>query len=159
MNKIKNVRTRFAPSPTGRMHLGNARTGLFNFLFAKNKHGSFVLRVEDTDKKRNQHESVEQIFTEKEFVDVAPVLAQGNDDTAGAVNVSFFLQEKNDCYRAIVYERGVGFTQFCGSAALAFWMINLFEKDISISMSGGETKLSCSGDGFVKMSAPVANAF
>jgi diaminopimelate epimerase len=94
-------------------------------------------------------------LTEKEFAEVALILAQGNSDTAGAVNASFFLQEKNDCYRAIVYERGVGFTQFCGSAALAFWTINSFEKNISISMPGGETKISYSFDGFVKMLAPV----
>ncbi len=43
------VRVRFAPSPTGYIHLGNVRTALFNYLFAKNKGGKFVLRVEDTD--------------------------------------------------------------------------------------------------------------
>jgi nondiscriminating glutamyl-tRNA synthetase len=68
MNKIKTVRTRFAPSPTGHMHLGNARTALFNFLFAKNKHGSFALRIEDTDRERNQNESTEQIFTDLDWL-------------------------------------------------------------------------------------------
>ncbi|MDE0518136.1 MAG: glutamate--tRNA ligase family protein, partial [Bdellovibrionales bacterium] len=45
----KNVRLRFAPSPTGWLHLGSARTALINYLFAKNQNGTFVLRVEDTD--------------------------------------------------------------------------------------------------------------
>ncbi len=48
-----NVRVRFAPSPTGKMHLGNARAGLFNYLFARQKNGTFVLRIEDTDLTRN----------------------------------------------------------------------------------------------------------
>lgn len=44
------VRTRFAPSPTGMMHIGGLRTALFNYLFAKKHNGSFILRIEDTDK-------------------------------------------------------------------------------------------------------------
>lgn len=50
------VRTRFAPSPTGLLHMGNARTALFNYLFAKNQGGDFVLRIEDTDKERSKPE-------------------------------------------------------------------------------------------------------
>jgi len=49
----KNIRLRFAPSPTGMMHLGNVRTALMNYLFAKQKNGTFVLRIEDTDPERN----------------------------------------------------------------------------------------------------------
>lgn len=47
------VRVRYAPSPTGHLHIGNARTALFNYLFAKNLGGKFIIRIEDTDKKRN----------------------------------------------------------------------------------------------------------
>ncbi len=50
------VRTRFAPSPTGPLHMGNVRTALFNYLFARNKKGDFVLRIEDTDKERSRPE-------------------------------------------------------------------------------------------------------
>ncbi|MEA5632185.1 glutamate--tRNA ligase family protein, partial [Bacillus velezensis] len=46
------VRVRYAPSPTGHLHIGNARTALFNYLFARNQGGKFIIRVEDTDKKR-----------------------------------------------------------------------------------------------------------
>ncbi|MCP8971089.1 glutamate--tRNA ligase [Ectobacillus ponti] len=49
----KRVRLRYAPSPTGHLHIGNARTALFNYLFAKNQGGDFVIRIEDTDLKRN----------------------------------------------------------------------------------------------------------
>ena len=47
------VRTRFAPSPTGYLHLGGARTALFNYLLAKQAGGQFLLRIEDTDQTRN----------------------------------------------------------------------------------------------------------
>lgn len=47
------VRVRYAPSPTGHLHIGNARTALFNYLFARNKGGKFIIRIEDTDRKRN----------------------------------------------------------------------------------------------------------
>ena len=47
------VRVRYAPSPTGHLHIGGARTALFNYLFAKHHHGDFVFRIEDTDIERN----------------------------------------------------------------------------------------------------------
>lgn len=57
-----NVRTRFAPSPTGFMHVGNFRTGLFAWLVAKNLDGTFILRLEDTDKKREVEGSADHIL-------------------------------------------------------------------------------------------------
>lgn len=51
--KSKTIRVRFAPAPTGMMHLGNIRAALINYLFASQKHGTFVLRIEDTDPQRN----------------------------------------------------------------------------------------------------------
>lgn len=57
------VVTRFAPSPTGYLHIGGARTALFNYLYAKRMGGKFLIRVEDTDKARNTPEAVEAIFT------------------------------------------------------------------------------------------------
>ena len=56
------VKTRFAPSPTGYLHIGGARTALFNWLFAKRHHGTFVLRIEDTDEERNTNEACEAII-------------------------------------------------------------------------------------------------
>ena len=47
------IRVRYAPSPTGHLHIGNARTALFNYLFARSQGGSFIIRIEDTDQKRN----------------------------------------------------------------------------------------------------------
>ncbi|HPB40838.1 MAG TPA: glutamate--tRNA ligase family protein, partial [Flexilinea sp.] len=51
-NEMKPVRVRFAPSPTGRLHLGGGRTALYNYLLAKKTGGKFILRIEDTDRKR-----------------------------------------------------------------------------------------------------------
>ena len=52
-NYGKEVRVRYAPSPTGHLHIGNARTALFNYLFARHQNGKFIIRIEDTDVKRN----------------------------------------------------------------------------------------------------------
>ena len=56
------VRVRFAPSPTGHLHVGGARTALFNYLFAKNHNGKFLLRVEDTDRERSEESFVSEII-------------------------------------------------------------------------------------------------
>src|SRR5919197_287150 len=56
------VRTRFAPSPTGYLHIGGARTALFSFLFARHHGGRFVLRIEDTDRERSTPASIQAIL-------------------------------------------------------------------------------------------------
>ena len=58
----KKVRTRFAPSPTGRMHVGNLRTALYAYLIAKHEGGDFVLRIEDTDQERYVEEALDIIY-------------------------------------------------------------------------------------------------
>lgn len=61
-NQNKNIRVRFAPSPTGPLHIGNTRTALFNWLFARNCGGKFILRIEDTDKERSKKEFEKDII-------------------------------------------------------------------------------------------------
>src|ERR1700756_3153832 len=56
------LRVRFAPSPTGALHIGGARTALYNWLLARGQGGTFVLRIEDTDRERSTPENVEQIL-------------------------------------------------------------------------------------------------
>jgi glutamyl-tRNA synthetase len=56
------VRTRFAPSPTGFLHIGGVRTALFNWLFARHHGGQFILRIDDTDQQRNVKEALEPIL-------------------------------------------------------------------------------------------------
>jgi len=72
-NKYANnesVRVRFAPSPTGNLHIGNLRVALFNWLFARNNHGKFLLRIEDTDTERSSVQFVEYIKESLKWVDL-----------------------------------------------------------------------------------------
>ena len=62
MSERPSVVTRFAPSPTGSLHIGGARTALFNFLYARHTGGTFLLRVEDTDRERSTPDAVKAIF-------------------------------------------------------------------------------------------------
>ena len=59
---MKKIRTRFAPSPTGYMHIGNLRTALFEYLIAKHDGGDFILRIEDTDQERYVEGAVDIIY-------------------------------------------------------------------------------------------------
>ena len=72
-----NVRTRFAPSPTGLLHVGGARTALFNYLYARHHGGEYVLRIEDTDRERNTPEAIQVILDGLHWLgldsDAAPV--------------------------------------------------------------------------------------
>ncbi len=68
--KTGDVRVRFAPSPTGPLHIGGARTALFNYLFAKKNKGSFVLRIEDTDKERSELKWVQEIIEELQWLQI-----------------------------------------------------------------------------------------
>jgi glutamyl-tRNA synthetase/nondiscriminating glutamyl-tRNA synthetase len=68
VNPNEPVRVRFAPSPTGHLHVGNARTALFNWLFARQKHGVMVLRVEDTDVERSEARFEDQLLADLEWL-------------------------------------------------------------------------------------------
>lgn len=67
---MEQVITRFAPSPTGNLHIGGARTALFNWLFARNRGGKFILRIEDTDTERSTEESVKAILDAMSWLDL-----------------------------------------------------------------------------------------
>jgi len=84
------VRTRFAPSPTGFIHLGNIRSALFPWAFARRHHGAFILRVEDTDTLRSTTEAVDAILAAMEWL--------GLDYDAGP----FYQRQRMDRYRAVL---------------------------------------------------------
>ena len=67
---MKKVATRFAPSPTGPLHIGGVRTALFNWLYSKNNKGKFYLRIEDTDKERSKEEYKEQIIKSLQWIGI-----------------------------------------------------------------------------------------
>jgi glutamyl-tRNA synthetase len=67
---MKKVATRFAPSPTGPLHIGGVRTALFNWLYSKNQNGNFYLRIEDTDKERSKNEYKNQIIQSLKWIGI-----------------------------------------------------------------------------------------
>jgi glutamyl-tRNA synthetase len=93
------VRVRFAPSPTGYLHIGGARTALFNWLYARHTGGTFVLRIEDTDEARNTQEAVEVILEGLRWLgldwDEGPLTAQAHGPSKGDFGPYFQSQRKN----------------------------------------------------------------
>lgn len=90
------VRTRFAPSPTGYLHVGGARTALFNWLFARKMGGVFVLRVEDTDEARNTDEAKQAIFDGMDWLG----LDWDEGPQKGGNYGPYFQSERKDIYDA-----------------------------------------------------------
>ncbi len=98
---MKNVATRFAPSPTGPLHIGGVRTALFNWLYSKNKGGKFYLRIEDTDKERSKDEFKNQIINSLKWIginyeDVEYIQSDKIDDH---INVANELLKKGLAYK------------------------------------------------------------
>ena len=79
----KPIRVRFAPSPTGPLHIGGVRTTLFNYLFAKKNNGVFYLRIEDTDQNRFVPGAEEYIFEALEWLGIAPSETVGKNEKFG----------------------------------------------------------------------------
>ena len=108
MKIMKKVKTRFAPSPTGALHVGSLRTALYNYLFAKHNNGDFILRIEDTDKARYVEGSIESLiktlnlteldYSEGVFVDDKDKIAQKGDFGP------YVQSERLDIYRKYVDE-------------------------------------------------------
>ncbi len=95
------VRTRFAPSPTGTLHIGSARTALFAWLYARSHDGDFILRIEDTDRERSTQESVDAILAGMDFLglnyDEGPFYQ--TDRYARYAEVTQQLLDTNSAYR------------------------------------------------------------
>lgn len=90
------VRVRFAPSPTGLLHLGNIRTALFNWLYAHKTDGTFVLRLEDTDRERFNAQSIEQFVESLKWLELEPVEGYGLGGEFGP----YAQSERLDIYKA-----------------------------------------------------------
>ena len=85
------IRTRFAPSPTGFMHIGNLRTALYEYLIAKSQSGKFILRIEDTDQNRLVEDAEKIIF---ETLKIAGLKHDEGPDIGGDSRL-FFVTQKN----------------------------------------------------------------
>jgi len=106
---MPNVRSRFAPSPTGYLHIGGARTALFSYLFARGQGGTFLLRIEDTDRERSTSESVQAIFDGLRWL--------GIDWDEGP----FFQSQRSELYKRAVEElvgRGGAYRCYCTAQEL-----------------------------------------
>lgn len=102
---MKRVRTRYAPSPTGALHIGGARTALFNFLFAKHLGGDFVIRIEDTDQKRNLAGSESEQLDNLAWLGIAADESPLTENTAAGSQYGPYRQsERLEIYRTYAQE-------------------------------------------------------
>ena len=105
----RRVRTRIAPSPTGFLHLGTARTALFSWAFARHHGGDFILRIEDTDEARSTQEAVDQIIAAMKWLKL--------DHDEGP----FFQMQRLDRYREVIAKmlaEGTAYPCYCSPAEL-----------------------------------------
>ncbi len=104
----KKIVTRFAPSPTGFMHVGSVRTALFAWLFAKKNNGTFILRIEDTDKEREVEGSIEHIIKSLKWIGVD--WDEGPD--IGGPNAPYVQSQRLDTYKKYaqeLYNKGLAY--------------------------------------------------
>ncbi len=111
------VRVRFAPSPTGYLHIGGARTALFNWLYARHTGGAFILRIEDTDVTRNTQEAVEVILSGLRWLgldwDEGPAGSDATGSSKGDFGPYFQSQRKENYRRRVeaLLSRGLAYEQ------------------------------------------------
>jgi nondiscriminating glutamyl-tRNA synthetase len=106
------VRVRFAPSPTGHLHVGGARTAIFNWLFAKHHNGTFIIRVEDTDQARSTRESEQMVLDDLRWLKLD--WQEGPD--VGGPHAPYRQSERVEIYGRVAEEligRGVAYRCYC----------------------------------------------
>ena len=127
-----NVKTRFAPSPTGRMHVGNLRTALYSFLIAKHAGGSFMLRIEDTDQERFVEGAVGIILRTLDYAGLT--VDEGPDKDGG---VGPYVQSERQAqgiymkYAKQLIEQGNAYYCFCTKERLESLKTVVAGKEIS----------------------------
>jgi nondiscriminating glutamyl-tRNA synthetase len=111
------IRVRFAPAPTGLLHIGNARTALFNFLFAKRHQGIFVLRIEDTDIERSTVASMDRIVEDLQWLGIFYDEGPDREGPDGPYRQS----QRQSIYRQFadrLFQEGRGYKCFCSEERL-----------------------------------------
>ncbi len=131
---MSTVKTRFAPSPTGRMHVGNLRTALYAYLIAKHEDGKFMIRIEDTDQERFMEGALEIIY--QTMADTGLIHDEGPDKDGG---VGPYVQSERQAqgiylkYAKQLIEQGDAYYCFCDKERLASLKKEVVEgKEISI---------------------------
>lgn len=132
------LRVRFAPSPTGYLHIGSARTFIFNWLYARHNHGTMILRIDDTDVERNTQQSLDSIFDGLNWLDL------GWDE--------FYRQsDRLELHRHMaqaILDKGLGYRDFTPAAADnedkartgATWLFNSDARELSLEESERRAK-------------------
>ena len=123
------VRTRFAPSPTGYMHIGNLRTALYEFLIAKSAGGSFILRIEDTDQERFVEGATDIIY---KTLEMSGITHDEGPDVGGEYGPYIQSERKNDYikYAKELIEKGEAYYCFCTKERLDSLKTNTGHEDI-----------------------------
>ena len=114
----KPVRVRFAPSPTGYLHIGGARTALFNWLFAKRHNGTFILRIDDTDEQRSTESSMKQIYESLNWLG----FNWDEGEKVGGPYGPYIQSERHSIYQEYIgklIESGHAYYCYCSSDELA----------------------------------------
>ena len=130
---MSNVKTRFAPSPTGRMHVGNLRTALYAYLIAKHDDGTFMLRIEDTDQERFQEGALDIIY--RTLKETGLVHDEGPDKDGG---YGPYVQSERVAsglymdYAKKLIEKGEAYYCFCDQERLDSLKQNVGGKEISV---------------------------
>jgi len=112
------VRVRFAPSPTGYLHVGGARTALFDYLFARHMNGKFILRIEDTDRSRYQEDALAEIYQSLQWLG----LQWDEGPEVGGEYGPYVQSERTDLYREHVQkllDSGAAYRCFCTAERLS----------------------------------------
>ena len=118
---MSKVATRFAPSPTGPLHIGGIRTALFNWLYAKNNNGSFYLRIEDTDKERSKDEYKEQITKSLKWIGVE----NDGDEYIQSKKIGDHIKIAN-----ILLEKGFAYKCYCSTEEIEEQKLRAKQKKI-----------------------------
>ncbi len=114
---MSDIRTRFAPSPTGYLHVGGLRTALYNYLFAKQNNGKFVLRIEDTDQNRKVEDAVKNLIDSLEWAGLEFDEGKGFGGEYGP----YIQSERTELYRKHVQklrDKGAAYPCFCSAERL-----------------------------------------
>ena len=130
---MKKIRTRYAPSPTGRMHVGNLRTALYAYLIAKHEGGDFILRIEDTDQERYVEGAVDIIY--RTLKDTGLVHDEGPDKDGGVGPYVQSDRQKQGIYMQYakqLIEKGEAYYCFCDKERLASLTQTVAGKEINV---------------------------
>jgi glutamyl-tRNA synthetase len=134
------IRTRFAPSPTGYMHIGNLRTALFSYLIAKHNKGQFILRIEDTDSARNVPDAIQVIYDSLRLAGIEYDEGPNKESAVGP----FIQSQRKEIYKHyidVLLDQGDAFPCFCKkdeNSGTHNECRTLSKKDVAARIANGE---------------------